>query len=318
MRRDDDLREPEQRARVRLGLEDVERRACDLPRPDRLVERCLVDEPAARGVDDADAVLHLRERLGVDEAAGLVAERKVQRDDVGLRVDVRRGRGRLDAELAEAVDGDERVVGDDAHAEPERHDARLAVPIRPSPRTPSVLPASSIPVKRSRSQAPAVSAACACGTFRASARRSAIACSAAESTVDSAAFATTMPRRVAASTSTLSTPTPARPITFSRPARSISAASTVVAERTTSASKSPMISASSDSPSSTTSNRLFRSSSPSRRWARGRGRAVAQTRAASWYASSARAVATPGSIAAPRSTRSASTAVSAVVMSSTS
>ena len=39
-------------------------------------------------------------------------------------------------------------------------------------------------------------------------------CSAAETTVDSGAFATTMPRRVAASTSTLSTPTPARPITF--------------------------------------------------------------------------------------------------------
>ena len=48
-------------------------------------------------------------------------------------------------------------------------------------------------------------------------------CSAAEMTVDSGAFATTIPRRVAASTSTLSTPTPARPITFSRSARSISA-----------------------------------------------------------------------------------------------
>ena len=119
VRRDDDLREPEQRAGVRLGLEDVERGPCDLPRPDRLLERRLVHETAARGVHDADAVLHLRERLGVDEAAGLVAERKVQRDDVGFRVDIRRGRGRLDAELAEAVDGDERVVGDDAHAEPE-------------------------------------------------------------------------------------------------------------------------------------------------------------------------------------------------------
>ena len=43
-----------------------------------------------------------------------------------------------------------------------------------------------------------------------------------------------------------------------------------------------------------------------------------ETRAASWYASSARSVATPGSIAAPRSTSSVSTAVSAVVMSSTS
>ena len=47
-------------------------------------------------------------------------------------------------------------------------------------------------------------------------RSSPIVCSAAETTFDSGAFATTIPRRVAASTSTLSTPTPARPITFSR------------------------------------------------------------------------------------------------------
>ena len=61
-------------------------------------------------------------------------------------------------------------------------------------------------------------------------------CSAAETTFDSGAFATTIPRRVAASTSTLSTPTPARPITFSRGACSITSAVTFVAERTISAS----------------------------------------------------------------------------------
>ena len=61
-------------------------------------------------------------------------------------------------------------------------------------------------------------------------------CSAAETTVASGAFATTIPRRVAASTSTLSTPTPARPMTFSRVARSIRDASSDVAERTTIAS----------------------------------------------------------------------------------
>ena len=49
-------------------------------------------------------------------------------------------------------------------------------------------------------------------------------CSAAETTVDCGAFATTMPRFEAASRSTLSTPTPARPITFSRSARSIRSA----------------------------------------------------------------------------------------------
>ena len=58
-------------------------------------------------------------------------------------------------------------------------------------------------------------------------------CSAAETTVDSGALATTIPRRVAASTSTLSMPTPARPITFNRSARAIRSAVSFVAERIT-------------------------------------------------------------------------------------
>ena len=96
-------------------------------------------------------------------------------------------------------------------------------------------------------------------------------------------------------------------------------ASSVVADRTMIASKSPMIEARSDWESSTTSNRASEGRDRSPRSARGRGRAGVQpTRAASWYASSARATATPGSIGAPRSTSSASTAVSAVVMRATS
>ena len=55
-------------------------------------------------------------------------------------------------------------------------------------------------------------------------------------------FITMMPRFVAASTSTLSTPTPARPMTFSFVPASITLAVTFVSLRTTSASKSPMIS----------------------------------------------------------------------------
>ena len=61
-------------------------------------------------------------------------------------------------------------------------------------------------------------------------------CSAAETMFDSGAFATTIPRRVAASTSTLSTPTPARPITRRRSPRSIRSAVSFVAERMTIAS----------------------------------------------------------------------------------
>jgi hypothetical protein len=67
--------------------------------------------------------------------------------------------------------------------------------------------------------------------FLDSASSSPTVCSAAEMTVDSGAFATRIPLRVAASTSTLSTPTPARPITFRSAARSISSPVSCVAER---------------------------------------------------------------------------------------
>jgi hypothetical protein len=53
---------------------------------------------------------------------------------------------------------------------------------------------------------------------------------------DSGAWATMMPRLVAAGTSTLSTPIPARPITLRRSARSITSAVSCVADRITIAS----------------------------------------------------------------------------------
>jgi hypothetical protein len=56
-------------------------------------------------------------------------------------------------------------------------------------------------------------------------------CSAAVMTLDCGALATTIPRLVAAATSTLSTPTPARPTARSLVARASRAASSVVAER---------------------------------------------------------------------------------------
>src|SRR5581483_11091847 len=67
--------------------------------------------------------------------------------------------------------------------------------MRPNPSTPSTLSATSTPPHFERSQRPSTSAACACGTLRASASSSATVCSAAETTFDSGAFATTMPRR---------------------------------------------------------------------------------------------------------------------------
>ncbi len=82
---------------------------------------------------------------------------------------------------------------------------------------------------------PAFKAAWACGMLRACASNSAIACSAAETTLDCGALTTITPREVADATSTLSRPIPARPTTTkSVPAASTSAV-TVVAERIISA-----------------------------------------------------------------------------------
>ncbi len=109
-------------------------------------------------------------------------------------------------------------------------------PMRPKPRMPSVLPLSSVPLKFLRSQRPALSEACACGTLRATASSSAIVCSAAVTTFERGALTTMMPRFVAAATSTLSTPTPARATARRFVARASSSASTCVAERMTIAS----------------------------------------------------------------------------------
>ena len=96
---------------------------------------------------------------------------------------------------------------------------------------PSVFSYSSTPENFERSHLPAVSETYAWGMLRASASSSASVCSAAVTTLDCGALATTIPRLVAASTSTLSTPTPARPIARMLVALSISSAVSFVAER---------------------------------------------------------------------------------------
>src|SRR5205823_5016436 len=112
------------------------------------------------------------------------------------------------------------------------------------PTTPIVLPASSTPSHRARSHAPAFSAPCACGMFRACASNRASVCSAALITLDWGAFTTITPRRVAASTSTLSSPIPARATTFRFAAASKTSAVTLVALRMMSASYGPISSSS--------------------------------------------------------------------------
>ena len=81
------------------------------------------------------------------------------------------------------------------------------------------------------SHLPALRSAWACGMLRAQAIMRATVCSAAVSTLLCGALTTTMPRLVASLTSTLSTPTPARPTTCSLSAAWMTSAVTLVAER---------------------------------------------------------------------------------------
>src|SRR5215212_597347 len=83
-----------------------------------------------------------------------------------------------------------------------------------------------------RSQRPALRLLLACGMERASEINKAIVCSAVVIVLPSGAFITTTPRMVAAETSILSTPTPARPITRNVFAASRSSAVTFVSLRT--------------------------------------------------------------------------------------
>ena len=114
----------------------------------------------------------------------------------------------------------------------------VSVPILPRPMMPSVLPANSVPCRLFLSHLPARVVWSAREMWRAMAIIRPSVSSATETALAPGAFITTMPRRVATSTSMLSTPTPARPITRMLLAASISAASACTAERTISASAS--------------------------------------------------------------------------------
>ena len=116
--------------------------------------------------------------------------------------------------------------------------ARLAMacPILPRPTMPSVLPRSSTPVNCDRFHSPRRMDASAGAVLRASPYISASVCSAAAIVLPVGALTTVMPARVAASRSTLSTPTPARPMTTRRLPAAISSASALTWLRTTRAS----------------------------------------------------------------------------------
>ncbi len=99
-----------------LGGEDVEACTGDLSRDEGGVQRLLVDQAAARDVDDERGRLHGLELLGTDHAGGLRRLRHVDREEVGLGDELIE-REELHAELLGARRGDVGVVGDDTHVE---------------------------------------------------------------------------------------------------------------------------------------------------------------------------------------------------------
>ena len=119
VRGDDHVRVAEQRMLGhRLGAEHVERGAGDLAAVERRLEILVDDQRAAGDVEHPDAVLALGQHLSVQPALGVGRLRKVDRQEVGHGIDIVGRFGALGAKVAVALGPDERVVGDDPHAEP--------------------------------------------------------------------------------------------------------------------------------------------------------------------------------------------------------
>ncbi len=203
---------------------------------DRFGQRRLVHQPAARGVDDDDARLGLGQRVLVDQAGRLGCLGQVHRDEVGAGQQFVQGQ-QFDAQLRGAGRRHVGVVGDDVGAE--RRDPlgdQLADAAQPHDADGL---AEDLGARELRAL-PGVFAQRGVGRRDLPGRgqQQRQACSAALWMFDVGALTTSTPRSVAASTSTLSRPTPARATIFSLGAAASTSASTVVAERTSSASAS--------------------------------------------------------------------------------
>ena len=119
MRRPDDVRELEQSfARgQRLRVEDVETCAGDASLAQRLDERVLIDDRAARDVDEEGGRLHQPQPARVEQAARLVGQRAGDDDDVGVREQ------RLEGNVPHPVLGHRRPLRDENVHLPRRQQA---------------------------------------------------------------------------------------------------------------------------------------------------------------------------------------------------
>ena len=125
MRRADEIGRAEQHVGLgRLLDEDVEARTRDVAGDQQVAHRQFVDQPAARAVHDAHALLGLHQVGAAENILGLLRERRVHGDEVGPRQHLVERR-LLHAKLGGALVAQERIVGHDAHLEADgalRHD----------------------------------------------------------------------------------------------------------------------------------------------------------------------------------------------------
>ncbi len=171
-------------------------------------QRLFVDEPAARAIDDAHALLGFRERaassrflvLSVSGVWKVIKSARARRSSSSTFSTPRSSARSGDRNGSNAITFMRRPIARSATIEP----------MLPQPMIPSVLLVISTPLKRFFSHLPACVEASAAGIWRASANISAIACSAVVIELPKGVFITITPLAVAAGISTLSTPMPAR------------------------------------------------------------------------------------------------------------
>ncbi len=93
---------------------NVQRRAGDFAGLYRLGEIVLIDDAAARAVDNAHAVFHLGEGGFVDQSLGVGRERNMHGNEIRLGKNLIE-RARLHAHARDILGGDERIETDDFH-----------------------------------------------------------------------------------------------------------------------------------------------------------------------------------------------------------
>ena len=200
------------------------------PSRNRLGQLCLVDYPAAGDIDQTHRRFRLQQQVAIDESGGLSASsgRWIVKKSASATA---WSSDSLDPHLPCPVGRHERIVGNDVHAVRLALDRRRVCRCdRGRLRRGSCRRARHPPTAIVPNDLPSTPRA-ALGMLRAWASSSAIVCSAAETMLLCGALTTITPCRVAASTSTLSRPIPARPITSNSSACSSSSAVIWVAER---------------------------------------------------------------------------------------